>query len=44
MFRSLPLVPAKAGTQIKNLDSRLRGNERARCAAVRIDLKYVLQE
>src|SRR5262249_21296984 len=26
-----PLVPAKAGTQIANLDSRFRGNERKRC-------------
>jgi hypothetical protein len=28
MTHSLPLVPAKAGTQFKDLDSRLRGNER----------------
>jgi hypothetical protein len=29
----LPRVPAKAGTQLLALDSRLRGNERIHCQA-----------
>jgi hypothetical protein len=31
MMTNTPLVPAKAGTQGQELDSRFRGNERAEC-------------
>jgi len=44
---SLPLVPAKAGTQSqarKELDSRLRGNERTRASARRAARGFTLIE